>query len=195
MNVSLIQNWFKENHGVMTSKELIELGVTYYSIRHLLAEGIISKIKRGVYLLNDTSEDENGLIVKLLPKGVYCLQSAASIYNYTTSVPLRYHIAVHNKANHNLPDHPPIKLYYWKDSQYELGIEEKEINGVNIKIYDREKTVCDYFKFRNKLEFTSVKEVLNSYLRDTNRDIVRLKKYSRVLKIDKVLDHYLEVLI
>lgn len=195
MNTALIKNWFKENHGVLTSKELLQLGVTYYSIRHLLEQGVISKIKRGVYILNDSSEEENGLIFKLLPKGVFCLQSAASIYNYTTSIPLRHHIAVHNKANHNLPDYPPIKLYYWKDLQYELGIEEKVIDGVKVNIYNREKTICDYFKFRNKLEFNSVKEVLNSYLRDTNRDIVRLKKYSRLLKINTVLDHYLEVLI
>lgn len=195
MKKSSIINSFEENHGTMTAKELISLGINYYAINNLLESGTISRIKRGLYILNDAKDDENGLVIKLLPKGVYCLQSASFMYNYITSIPLQYHIAVHSKANHNLPDYPPIKLYYWKGWQHELGIEEKIINNVKINIYDREKTVCDYLKFRNKLDFYDVKEILNAYLGDTNKDVVKLKEYSKQLRIHTVVDHYLKVLI
>ena len=194
MNISLIRSWFEENHGVLTAKELNNLGISYYSIRRLLKENIIEKVKRGIYALSDSVE-EYGLIMKLVPTGIWCLQSAAFQYNYTTHIPSRHHLAVYNKDNYNLPEFPPIKLYYWMKAQYELGQEEKDYNGLTIRIYNREKTVCDYLKFRNKLEKSEVKEVLNEYLKDPRRDMVTLKRYSHELKISTVLDQYLEVLL
>jgi predicted transcriptional regulator of viral defense system len=114
---TVIGGWFREHHGVMTTKELLDRGITYYSIRKLLSEGTIYKVKRGIYGIEELSENENALIGKLLPKGIYCLQSAAFIHDYSMDIPLRYHIAVHNKTNHNLPDYPLIKLHYWKGQQ------------------------------------------------------------------------------
>ena len=195
MNPSIVRSWFEENHGILTAKELTELGVTYYSIQQLLDDQVIERIKRGVYILNDGNEEELGIVFKLVPRGVLCLISAAYLHDYTTNIPLRHHLAIHNKDVYHLPDHPPIKLYYWKNAQYELGVEDRVYNGVSIKLFDREKTVCDFLKFRNKLETSIVKEVLKSYLRDRNRNIAKLKYYSKELRISSVLDHYLEVLI
>jgi len=195
MNTSLIRNIFQENHGVLTTSELKELGISDYNIRRLLEENVIDKIKRGLYVLSDSDEEEYSLVSKLVPSGIVCLQSAAFIHNYTTSIPLRHHLAIYTKDRYNLPDYPPIQLYYWQKSQYDLGVVEIEYNGVKIKIYDREKTVCDFLKFRNRLEISMVKEVIHSYLRDSEKNIARLKKYSKELKISTVMDHYLEILI
>ncbi|HMQ50123.1 MAG TPA: type IV toxin-antitoxin system AbiEi family antitoxin domain-containing protein [Saprospiraceae bacterium] len=195
MNNSLIKNIFQENHGVLTTKELKDLGVSHYEIRQLLEKNIIDKVKRGVYVLSDSSEEEYLLVTKLVSTGIFCLQSAAFLHNYTTSIPLRHHLAIYTKDRYHLPEYPPIKLFYWQKSQYELGVQEMMHNDVKIKIYDREKTVCDFLKFRNKLELSMVKEVLHSYLRDPKRNIVRLKNYSRELKVSSILDHYLEVLV
>jgi len=192
---SIVESLFRDNHGVMTSKELLENGVTYYTIRSLLSSGYIEKVKRGIYTLAHESEDELELVNKIVPNGILCMQSAAIVYDYTNKVPLRYHLSIDNKSRVNLPDYPKIKLYYWSKSQRELGIEDKNHNGVNIKIYNKEKTICDYIRFRNKLDYSEVKEVLKSYMRDSNRDIVRLKTYSKELRIRTVLDHYLESMI
>lgn len=196
MKKSIVEGLFRDSHGVMTTKELLDSGVTYYTIRQLVSSGYLSKIKRGIYTLSDESEEELGLIKALIPSGILCMQSAAIIHDYTSKMPLRYHVSIDNKVRcHNLPDYPKVKLYYWSKQQLNLGVEEIDVNGINVKIYNKEKTICDYVKFRNKLEYSEVKEVLNSYMRDANRNISQLKKYSKQLKINNVLDHYLESLI
>ena len=195
MNTLTIQNLFEANRGVLTSKELMRHGLSYYAIQRLLDKGVLDKIKRGVYTLTDSDEHEYGLITKLVPKAVFCLQSAASFYNYTTQIPLRHHLAVFTKSKYTLPKHPPIKLYYWQKSQYELGVEKELVDDIEINIYDREKTVCDFMKFRNKIGMDVVKEVLKSYLKDPKRDIVKLKRYSHELSISTVVDQYLSILI
>lgn len=195
MKKNIIENLFRDNHGVMTSKELIDNGVTYYTIRNLLSSGYITKVKKGIYTISHETESELGLVKKLIPSGVICMQSAAIIYDYTSKVPLRYHISIDNKSKINLPDYPKIKLYYWSKAQRDLGIDKISHNGIDIRIYNKEKTICDYIKFRNKLDYSEVKEVLKSYIRDTDRNISQLKKYSKELRISTVLDHYLESMI
>jgi predicted transcriptional regulator of viral defense system len=51
MNASLIRNVFQENHGVLTTRELNDLGISHYNIRRLLEENVIDKVKRGIYVL------------------------------------------------------------------------------------------------------------------------------------------------
>lgn len=194
MNNSVIQKLFNSNKGVLTSRELRQQGVSNYAIRQLLAKGAIEKIKRGIYTLNDAEEHDYGIINKVIPQGVFCMLSAATFYEYSTHIPLRHHVAVYKKRKYTLPDHPPIKLYYWEKSQYELGVEKGLIDGITINIYNREKTVCDFLKFRNKVGIDVVKEVLKSYLKDPKRDIVKLKQYSHDLKISTIVDQYLTIL-
>ncbi|MEZ4848654.1 MAG: type IV toxin-antitoxin system AbiEi family antitoxin domain-containing protein [Bacteroidia bacterium] len=195
MNISLIKNMFQENHGVLTTRELKDRGLSHYEIRQLLEDKVIDKVKRGMYILSGSNEEEYSLVTKLVPNGIFCLQSAAFLHNYTTSIPLRHHLAIYTKDRYNLPEYPSIKLFYWQKAQHELGVLDIIHNHVPIKIYDREKTICDFLKFRNRLETSMIKEVLQSYLKDPKRNIVRLKNYSKKLKISSVLDHYLEVLI
>ena len=50
-----------------------------------------------------------------------------------------------------LPDYPPITLYHWSDTAFNLGITNTEIEGFKVRIYDVEKCVCDAVKYRNKI--------------------------------------------
>ncbi|MFK7971151.1 MAG: type IV toxin-antitoxin system AbiEi family antitoxin domain-containing protein [Bacteroidia bacterium] len=190
-----IQKLFKANQGVLTSRELMNQGISHYDIRRLLAKGIIAKVRRGIYTLNDADEHDYKVITKLIPQGIMCMFSAASFYNYSTHIPLRHHLAIYKKRKYTLPEYPPIKLYYWEKAQHELGVEKALVDGVSINIYNREKTVCDFLKFRNRVGADVAKEVVKAYLNDPKRDIVKLKRYSHELKISSIVDQYLTILI
>ena len=101
------------------------------------------------------------------------------------------------KSNYypTLPDHPPIKLHYWRGKQYELGVTSVLVNDSTLRIYDKEKTVCDFLKFRNKLDMNVVKEVIKAYIADEERNLVKLKHYSKELRIESVLSNYLAILL
>lgn len=184
-----------KRNGIFTAEELKASGLNYYQINKLLDKGIIDRVKRGVYISGHTDIEEPDLVQKLIPTGIFCLHSAAMIYDYSTHVPNQYHIAIESKENPTLPDFPPIKLYYWKKAQLELGVQTTIHNSSKIRIYDKEKTVCDFLKFRNKQERIVVNEIIRSYLNDEDRDLNKLFQYSEKLSIKSVLQQYLDILL
>lgn len=190
----LISDIGKEK-GILTTRELKSHGLNHYQINDLIDDGTIERIKRGVYIFNDTYLTEQELVQKIIPTGIFCMHSAAMLYNYSTYVPNTYHLAIESKERYTLPDHPPIKLYYWKKSQLELGVKTVKRKYSEIKVYDKEKTVCDFIKFRKKEERSVVSQVIRAYLNDSERDLNKLWSYSEKLAIRTILKEYLYVLI
>jgi predicted transcriptional regulator of viral defense system len=185
----------EEKNKVYSTRELKSLGFTHYSINNLIANRVIEKVKRGYYIFTNSELPDNLIAQQLIPSGIFCLHSAAFIYNYSTHVPFEFHIAIEKKEKYTLPDYPPIKLYYWKGPQYQLGVETIKYNAHIIKVYSREKTVCDFIKFRSKQERAVVNQVLENYLESQDRNLNKLHLYAENLGIKTVLKQYLEVLL
>jgi len=179
----------------MTLSDLTHKGIEYNIIRKMLKEGILESVKRATYKLVDADIDDYLEAQIAVSKGIFCLYSAAQIHELSTFLPTEHHLAIPKKNKVILPVYPPIKIYYWHAAQYTLGIEEVHKNGNIIQVYDVEKTVCDFLKFRNKTGIDMTKEVLKTYLNSTNRNIDKLVKYARQLRVTSIVDQYLTILL
>ena len=63
-----------------------------------------------------------------------------------------------------------------------------------IKVYDKEKTICDLVKFKSQIELTLYLEVLFKYFNSKDKDISKLINYSKVMniedKVKRVIDSF-----
>lgn len=187
-----------EEKKIYSSKELMDLGLTYYKINKLVNSGTLTKLNKSYYENNSYIEDDNDFfyVMAYAPDGVICLMSAAVYYNLTTFIPDSIDVAIPKKRKiTTLPDWPIIKLYYFDDLKYEVGIEQIAIGENGFKIYNIEKTVADTIYYRNKIGIEETKEILNNYLNRKERDLNKLIKYSKQLKCYEILSTYLEVLL
>ena len=64
-----------------------------------------------------------------------------------------------------------------------------------IVTYDMERTLCDVIRSRNKIDGQIVIEVLKRYSQSETKDLHRLYVYAGKFGIEKILHHYLEVLL
>ena len=186
---------FDKNEGVAQMGTLLKSGINHYQVNHLLEEGLVVKLKHGVYRWKTDDENEWSDITHLVPNGILCLLTAALHYELTTFVSSEYHIAIPKSVKMVLPDYPPIKLYYWDTKAFGLGIIETTIQDTPVKMYDIEKTVCDIVRQRNKIGIDIAKEVLKNYLKRPNRNIAKLNEYARQLHISTVLSDFLTILL
>jgi predicted transcriptional regulator of viral defense system len=176
---------FKKNSGFLQSKEL-KTRTEWRVLEKMLADNSVSKVKRGLYRLNDFGFDMQPMeVAKIIPCGVYCLFTAFRFYELSTYIPFEFHIAVSRNKKVNLPDYPPIRVYYLTDKIYQLGITEADWNGAKVKMYDLEKTVCDAIRFRKKVGIDTTSEILKNYLKRTDKDLDKLVRYARALRIEK----------
>jgi predicted transcriptional regulator of viral defense system len=77
--------------------------------------------------------------------------TALSYYELTSWTPPDIHIALPRGRKIVLSAYPPVKIYHVSEAVFNLGCVEIEMeNTKKIRIYDRERAVCDAVRFRNK---------------------------------------------
>jgi predicted transcriptional regulator of viral defense system len=186
---------FERGNGIVRVRTLLENGISYYDINGLLAEGVIVRLKRGVYRWAKEETDEMVEVAWLVPEGVFCLLSAAFHHGLTTTVPAAHHLAIPDSRKVVLPDYPPVKLYFWNETPYALGVSTAELYGGSIRVYDLEKTACDVIRHRNKIGFEVLKEILRKYLDRKDRNLNRMHSYAKQLNIFNKVDEFLKMLL
>ena len=191
MNRMDIIETLQKQGGFMTTSEVKSRG-DYEHLRRATVDGTLMRIRQGVYV--ETSALANNMIdvQRIVPNGVLCLYSAFAHYELSTHVPAATCIAIDAKRKVRLPEYPPIDLYYWKKENLDFGVVEKEISGYMVLITDMERTVCDAVKYRNKIGLDVCGEVIDSYLKNENRNITLLHEYAGRLRVKNTLTKYLE---
>lgn len=182
----------------VTTSELKEMGYSYYKMRQLEKDGSICHVNRNTYENLSYNGDENDFFSAeaFVPKGVICLMSAARYYELTNYLPSAVEVAIERKKKvSTLPDWPEIKIYYFDRSRMEIGVTEINENGNKFHVFDIEKTVVDIIYYRNKIGIEETSEVLRNYLSRKERDIDKLYHYAKLLRCEKIMRTYMEVLI
>lgn len=186
---------FEKADGLVSTSMLEEAGVSYYRLNQLLEAGEIERVRHGWYRHKDYAPIEWQEVSKIIKDGVFCLHSAAQLHELSTFVSGSYQVAIPWKRKVTLPAYPSIRLFYWKDEQYETGIIETMVSGVLVPVYDPEKTVCDFLKMRNKVGLAATKEVVKTYLTRKDRNLELLHQYARQLRLISVVRQYVDILI
>ena len=183
---------FVENFGFLKSKEITDR-TQWRILNKMLKNDSVSKVKRGLYRLNDFEYDNSFVeVMNIVPHGVFCLFSAWFYYGLTTTIPYENHIAITQKRKLTLPNYPPIRLYYLSEKFYQLGITQIKEGNQFINMYDLEKSVCDAVRFRNKVGMDIAIEVVRNYVgRRGNRNFDKLAKYARELRIEKIMQNFI----
>lgn len=186
MNTAL-KTYFKENSGVLTTSQLNCSGLCYGQIQSLLAKGKIEQLRRGYYrIIDENYYTDIPIIIRLFPDAVLCLESALNYYGYIDRTPSVWHVAVKStsaRTRFNV-ECINIKPHFITASKYPIGITEAKIDGFNIKIYDRERTICDVLSSKNKMDAETYSQAVQNYLKDAKHDISALIKYAPKLQVE-----------
>ena len=186
---------FEENMGCLSAAQI--RGQTFrYHLNKLIESGNVYKLRHGLYVHVDYQQcDERVMVANMIPKGVFFLFSAWHLHELTTTVSHQYHLAVPRTTKISPIEFPPIVLYYLSQKVYHLGIVERLIDGTKIKYYDKERSVCDAVKFRNKTGEDIMQEVIKNYMRQKDQNLNQLLEYAKILRVERSLMPYLKALI
>ena len=180
-----IKNIFIQSNGIMVTSDLIKQGITIRHLNKLINENKLFRIKKGLYQWIDAPVEESAIIFKLIPKAILCMESALYYHGYTDRIPNCFHIAVDrdsNKRKYKI-NYPIVKPYYMKSKYLEIGLIEGKINGTKVRVYDKERTICDVLRFSNKMDREIFNKALQNYINDDVKNIQRLIDYSKEFKV------------
>lgn len=107
------------------------------------------------------------------------------IYAYTDRIPSSWQIAVDRnseKSQYQI-DYPIIDVFYMEPKLLDVGIDIMQIEGVDVKIFDRDRTICDILQCENKIEREVFSNAIQRYVKDPRKSIRKLLGYSHVLNL------------
>lgn len=189
---------FKQNGGILRTSEALKEGIHPRTLYYLRDSDIIEQLSRGVFCLVEMpsiTEPDLAIVALRVPSAVICLVSALAFHELTTQVPHKVSIALRKGAETPRIDFPPVTVHRFSKLAYESGIEEKNINGIKIRVYSPAKTIADCFKARNKIGMDIILEALKIYRTNDYFDPDILFEYARICRISNVIKPYLEAIL
>jgi predicted transcriptional regulator of viral defense system len=163
------------------SHQARDMGVPIRMLSHYCNQGIIERISRGMYrapeqdLGIDMAFEELVLTAASIPQGVVCLVSALVYYNLTDQIMREFWIAVPNACRYPVRPHlRPVRM-----RNIDLGLTEVRVGKLKMRIFDKERTVVDAFRF---LSHEIALKALQTYLKKP--DLQKLSAYAKILKVN-----------
>jgi predicted transcriptional regulator of viral defense system len=190
----------KAHNGYARTKDLRSLGLQSRQIRALIEDKTLLKVRHGYYKLAGTPMYEHSQLVDICTaksQAVIALASALEFHGLTTYSPSEITIALpHNYSYGTFKKSDlPVKVYYFPKSYYEAGIETLKLKAGTIRIYGKEKTICDMFRYRKTFGEDIALEGLKNYLSARKANIQLLQKYAQICDVTTTINPYIKAMV
>lgn len=179
---------FLDYNFTMTTAQLNKEKLYYRDIQRMLNEGLIEKVKRGYYhWIEDYGTSEVALINSLFPDAVLCMETALFYYKYSDRNPAEWNITVDKNTSRQRTkiDYPFVKAYRVEPVLLSLGETKGIIEFTNVRIYDRDRTICDVLRNMSKMDKEIFNKAIQSYVKDPQKNIPNLMEYAKALRVQK----------
>ncbi len=186
------------NSGIVTTAEVRSHGIHHEYLRQLRAEGKLVLLGRGRYMLPDAEVTANhglALAAKAIPKSVICLLSALRFHEIGTQSPHEVWIAIDRRAARPRVKHPKLRVMRFSGKALTEGIDEHNVEGVPVRVFNPAKTVADCFKYRNKVGLDVALEALRDVVRNRRCTTDELWQYAKVCRVTKTVRPYMEAIV
>lgn len=74
-----------------------------------------------------------------------------------------------------------------------MGETKGEIDFQKVRIYDRDRTICDVLRNINKMDKEIFNKAIQGYVKDPKKNIPNLIQYAKVLRVQKRVKDIIEV--
>lgn len=114
-------------------------------------QGRLFRADRGIYITEDGDLDDYYFFQLRNQRCIYSYQSALYLHGLTDRIPYQKEVTVYSGYNSSHIGKDVI-VHYVKRNWYELGISEgMTIFGNPVRVYDRERTICDLILHRKEI--------------------------------------------
>ena len=192
------RNVIESKGGIAKSADFVAAGIRAVDVVSLCNAGYLDRVRHGYYQIAEQNEAmEEQMLAALIPQGIVCVESALFYYGYSDFTPRKWSVAVPRTISRTKLDVDtlPLQTYFVQQDLYELGKTTGDFHGVTLPVYDRERTICDCFKYRSRLDTELFYKALNAYVNDPQKNLSNLSIYAKKLRVYKKVIELMEVLL
>ena len=193
--INKILKIMKKNNEIITPSQLEKKGISRVYLSRMEREGIIEKIDRGIYVTKDFKYDEYYLFQLKYPKAVFSYNTALYFYEMTERTPIKMDVTVYREYNpHRFKDF--VNVYKISKELYNLGVTEKKSpQGMKVKTYNLERTVCDIIKDKDSIDIEIINKAIKKAIKSKEFNASKMFEYAKKMNIYDKVKNYMEAII
>ena len=182
-------------NGYLFTKDVIHKEITNSLLKEFSKRYGLERVAHGIYITSETFLDEYYIISEKNKRAVFSLESSLYLNNLmehepdyiTVTIPRGYN-ATHLRKNN-------INVISKEKEIYESGITYLNTNmGNPVRTYDIDRSICEMIKYKNKFDIQVFTYALKEYSKREDKNLNNLIVYSKLLKVEKNVRNYIEVL-
>lgn len=191
-----IENLSAQNNGILKTSDVQQLGITKQYFYEFISKRGYKMLSRGVYLAPDAWEDGMFALQQRFRRAVFSHETSLYLLGLSEREPFQYEVSVPRGYNTMSLKRQNAVVYSVKPEWYSIGIVDAETPmGHSVRIYNAEKTLCDIFKANCHIEIQDKQFAVKEYVRKKDKNIPLLMEYAKILRVEKAVRQYLEVLL
>ena len=185
----------KNNNEIITPAQLEEKGISRVYLSNMEKEGIIERIERGIYVTKDFKYDEYYLFQLKYPKAIFSYNTALYFYEMTERTPIKMDVTVYREYNpHRFKDF--VNVYKVNKEFFDLGVvEKKSPQGMKVKTYNLERTVCDIIKDKDSIDIEIRNKAIKKCIKNKEFNASKMFEYAKKMNIYDKVKNYMEAII
>ncbi len=185
----------KNNNEIITPAQLEEKGISRVYLSNMEKEGIIERIERGIYVTKEFKYDEYYLFQLKYPKAIFSYNTALYFYEMTERTPIKMDVTIYREYNpHRFKDF--VNVYKVSKELYDLGvIEKKSPQGMKVKTYNLERTVCDIIKDKDCIDIEIRNKAIKKAIKSKEFNASKMFEYAKKMNIYDKVKNYMEAII
>lgn len=186
----------QENNGYITTKEIVDNGLSKMALKRLCDNGLLKRVSTGYYLLPNMINDDYYKIIYKSKNAVFSYNTSLFLHELSDRTPLYFDVTVPRGYGGPLQNIDVVSLHYVDKNILNLGMEIiKSPFGMDIKCYDVERTICDIIKNKNNMDKEIYTKALKWYAEKKDKDMLKLSKYSKKLNIEKEVAEIMQLIL
>lgn len=184
-----------ENNGIVTNAWCIKEGIPSIYLSRMTKSGKLNRTARGVYTSEEEVYDSYYLLQNASPVCIFSYVSSLDILGETDLIPNYMEVTVYSGYNaSHLPEN--VIVHYIRKDLHRFGtMSAYTKQGNPVKIYDFERTICDFVSNRGQVDSELFSKTMFQYARKPDKDMHKLIEYADRMGVrDRVRDIF-EVLL
>ncbi len=185
-----------KNNGVITFAMVVDSGYSRTNLKRLVNSGKLNKSSRGVYVLPSYWDDEILNLQLKFKRGIFSHETSLFLLNYTDQTPHNFHMTFPSTYNITKVKENNVNCTQVLLKFYNIGIIKANTPyGNEVFTYNIERTLCDILRKNSNVDIQLITQAFKMYANSNTKNIPLISEYSKILKVEKKLGNYLEVLL
>lgn len=182
--------------GTAHTADILAAGLHPRALYAARDAGVLQEVSRGVFRLSALPLTEPDLVAVAtrMPGAVLCLITALHLHGLTESIPRAVHVALPRGIHPARLAAPPLEVYHVSASVLAVGVEDREVDGIHLRLTSPAKSVADAFKFRGRVGADVAIDALKQTLARRAATPAEIDHMARVCRVQALVRPYLEAL-